>query len=579
MDRTTYIVVGLCGLLLLVWYIYIGSVAPPPPEPVPAPPPEQEQTPEPTPPPAPTPTAVPRPAPPQPESELFPRPEEHPPAELARIRDSQKVELAMDLERGGIARARLMQYTEYAERGEPGPQVELGNWRFPLASMVGAGETVEQRVIEHDSAGLVLESRQSSGLVVTEQWRFPEGSEYLLDYTVSLSNDTGEKLALTDLMVAGGGLRAEQEGGGGPRMQRMGMMDLGVDFLPAGQNHPDRFNLRDIRRMSPADRAELARTPAAWFAVHNKYFLFFIRPHPTAMPGLMIGHVEGGDDEDGNHGDDWVYGGMWLSDLGLEPGQQAEWKFQVYAGPKEYYRLRQLGQGVTSVLGMDFFFFGRARWMGGLSSLILRSLLGLRGLGLSFGLAIVVVTVIVKILFWPLTHKSAVSMRKMQKLQPLVKELREKHKSEPQVMNQKIMALYREHKANPLGGCLPMLLQIPVFLALFNTLRSAIELRQSSFLWVYDLAQPDTLGFMPFGLPIRPLALLMGGSMMLQHKLTPTTADPAQSKMMMFMSLFFIFIFYSMPAGLTLYWTINQVLTIFQHGLLRRMEKSKQNAS
>jgi len=143
-------------------------------------------------------------------------------------------------------------------------------------------------------------------------------------------------------------------------------------------------------------------------------------------------------------------------------------------------------------------------------------------------------------------------------------------------MNKQIMELYREHKVNPLGGCLPMLFQLPVFLALFNTFRSAIELRQSSFLWVADLSQPDTLGFMPFGLPIRPLALMAGGSMMLQLKTSPSSADPNQAKMMMFMSVFFIFISYTMPAGLTLYWTINQLLTIVQHAVLRRMEEAKE---
>jgi YidC/Oxa1 family membrane protein insertase len=183
------------------------------------------------------------------------------------------------------------------------------------------------------------------------------------------------------------------------------------------------------------------------------------------------------------------------------------------------------------------------------------------------------VTFVIKILFWPLTHKSTVSMRKMQKLQPLMQEIRQKYKDDVQVMNRKIMDLYREHKVSPLGGCLPILLQIPVFFALFNTLRGAIQLRQASFFWVADLSTPDTLPWELFGFPIRPLAILMGISMLAQQALSPTTGDPAQKRMMTFMSLFFMFIFYSMPAGLTLYWTTNQVLTIGQTMFTRWLEK------
>jgi YidC/Oxa1 family membrane protein insertase len=192
-----------------------------------------------------------------------------------------------------------------------------------------------------------------------------------------------------------------------------------------------------------------------------------------------------------------------------------------------------------------------------------------------YGVAIIIITVIIKMLFWPLTHKSTVSMRKMQKIQPLVQEIRTKYKDDAQTMNRKVMELYREHKVNPLGGCLPILFQIPVFFALFNTLRGAIELRHASFLWVADLSMPDTLGWMPLGLPIRPLAILMGVTMLLQQRLSPSTSDPSQTRMMMFMTLFFMFIFYSMPAGLTLYWTVNQILTLSQNLLIRKLEQKQ----
>jgi YidC/Oxa1 family membrane protein insertase len=168
-------------------------------------------------------------------------------------------------------------------------------------------------------------------------------------------------------------------------------------------------------------------------------------------------------------------------------------------------------------------------------------------------------------------------MRKMQELQPQLKELREKHKEDPQKMYRKQQELFKENNVSQLGGCLPMLVQIPVFFGLYNTFRSAIELRQASFLWVADLSLPDTLAFSPAGLPIRPLAIIMSGSMLLQQKLMPS-ADASQQRMMMFMSLFFLWIFYGMPAGLTLYWTTNQILTIAQTLITRRLEERKKAA-
>jgi YidC/Oxa1 family membrane protein insertase len=159
----------------------------------------------------------------------------------------------------------------------------------------------------------------------------------------------------------------------------------------------------------------------------------------------------------------------------------------------------------------------------------------------------------------------------MQDLQPKINALKEKYKSDQKRLQQEIMALYKEKGVNPLGGCLPYLFQLPVFWALFTTLRSAVELRGASFLWVQDLSTPDTVAVIPNlllgnDLPINPLAIMMGITMFLQQKSAPTSPgmDPNQRRMMTFMPLVFFFMFYSFPAGLTLYWTVNQVLTIGQ---------------
>ncbi|MFW6414289.1 MAG: membrane protein insertase YidC, partial [Verrucomicrobiota bacterium] len=275
----------------------------------------------------------------------------------------------------------------------------------------------------------------------------------------------------------------------------------------------------------------------------------------------------------------WLHGQGLLPEVTLPAGEKEVIHFDGYAGPKEYERLTTIDRGLESIMRLDLFMFFRANWMSWISKSILRSLIFFRNIfpfpG-GYGIAIIIVTIIIKLIFWPLTHKSTVSMRRMQKLQPLIKEIREKYKDDAQKMNRKVMELYREHKVNPLGGCLPILFQIPVFFALFNTLRGAIELRQASFLWVADLSMPDTLDWMPLGLPLRPLAILMAGTMFLQQKMSPSSSDPTQKRMMYFMTMFFMFIFYTMPAGLTLYWTTNQILTIIQNLFISKKESSEE---
>jgi len=193
----------------------------------------------------------------------------------------------------------------------------------------------------------------------------------------------------------------------------------------------------------------------------------------------------------------------------------------------------------------------------------------------NYGVAIILLTVIIRVLFWPITHKGTESMRRMQDIQPLMKEIREKHKDNPQKQQQAMMGLYKEHKVNPIGGCLPMLIQLPVFFALFVVLRSAIELRFASFLWIRDLSEPENLfsNVLPIGLNILPI--IMAVTMVWQQKLTPTTADPRQAKMMQFMPVMMLFLFYTFAAGLVLYWTVSQCLMIVQQMLYQQRKDRK----
>ena len=248
-------------------------------------------------------------------------------------------------------------------------------------------------------------------------------------------------------------------------------------------------------------------------------------------------------------------------------GQVCE--FSLYAGPKDYNRLRALGQNQEEA--MDF-----GSWMDAYSGifgwLLLLSLNFFHGLIPSYAIAIILVTAALKVVFWPIQAKSIQSMKAMQKFQPQVQKLKDKFKDDPARLNQETMRLYKEHKINPFSGCLPMLVQMPVLIAFYKVLGGNVALRGESFLWIKDLAQPDTVAMIA-GFAINPLPLLMVGSMIWQQKLTPQTGDPQQAKMMMFMPLIMLMFFYSAASGLTLYWTLQQFLSILQQWLSMRKQK------
>jgi len=191
----------------------------------------------------------------------------------------------------------------------------------------------------------------------------------------------------------------------------------------------------------------------------------------------------------------------------------------------------------------------------------------------NYGIAIIILTLLTKIILWPLGNKSYKSMNEMKKIQPLVTEIREKHKNDKKRMNEEVMGLYKTYKVNPAGGCLPMVVQIPVFFALYRMLYETIELRHAPFfLWITDLSAPDRLfrfniehiPFMqpPYGIPV--LTVIMGATMFLQQKMQPPAGDPTQAKMMMMMPIVFTVIFINFSSGLVLYWLVNNVLSIGQ---------------
>jgi YidC/Oxa1 family membrane protein insertase len=238
----------------------------------------------------------------------------------------------------------------------------------------------------------------------------------------------------------------------------------------------------------------------------------------------------------------------------LLPGQSESFQHVAYLGPKNLESLSLSNSSFEEAIHFGFFHF--------LSKPLFDVLRFFNGYINNYGFSIILLTVCIKLIFWPLTQKSYKSMQGMQKLQPEMKRLKEKYADDKQRLNQEMMSFYRDNKVNPLGGCLPILIQIPVFFSLYKVLLDSIELRHAPFiLWITDLSAKDPYYITP---------IVMGASMFLQQKLTPTNLDPTQEKVMLMMPIIFTFLFLNFPAGLVIYWLVNNLLTILQQLIIRR---------
>lgn len=292
----------------------------------------------------------------------------------------------------------------------------------------------------------------------------------------------------------------------------------------------------------------------AWVACEDQYFVSAIMPLDVSEANMRLSLTS-----------DEILETTYVDPAGpVAPQTERTYRYNLYFGPKSLEALDRVGSELGKILDFGFFDI--------IAKPLLHAMNYMHRLIPSYGIAIIIITVIVKLLFWPLSNKSYKSMSQMKRLQPKMKELRAKYKDDKKMMNQELMNLYKVYKVNPLGGCLPMVFQIPVFFAFYKMLYQAIELRHAPFfLWINDLSAPDRLfdfGFKipmmdpPSGIPV--LTIIMGASMFLQQKMSPPPGDPTQAKMMMFMPIFFTFIFINFPSGLVLYWLVNNILSMAQ---------------
>ena len=426
------------------------------------------------------------------------------------------------------------------------------------------------------ATGVQAEKTLTNGLTIVKD--FELSSNYLIFATIRLENHSDGPLTLPPQEWVAGTATPMNTRDNGSAVGWMWYNGSKVEnVVGAGFFASSKFGC--VPRVAPTEYRD---SNAVWVAVNNQFFALAVMPQKTAGQ-LVVRKVDlpAPSDEELlaypravrqplGYEAALVYPALTLAPHAVEQRQVA-----VYAGPKEYRTLATiaaaLNNNVDAVMG--FGTSGFSAFFGFFSKGLLLGMNWLHSaLALSYGWAIVAITLIIKVAFWPLTQASTRSAKRMQALQPQMKALQEKYKDDPARAQRKVMEFMKENKVNPMSGCLPTLIQMPVFIGFFYMIRSAIELRGAPWLWVADLSQPDTLFLIPgFNFPFNLLPLIMGVTMLWQARLTPPSPgmDPTQAKLMRYMPLMFMVFLYSFSAGLTLYWTVNNLLSVLQSKLTR----------
>ena len=557
MDRTAWIVVALCVIGLVLWEIYLAKQMGPKPSPVGGA--LGQTSPRPTP-------AILAPSPsPTPVAEAAPSTREPVPSfaeKIETLRNSD-VELRLTNRGGGIKEAVLLR--QVAEKGQP---VVLNSAQSPpIGAIIERPSTSALAEFtastELDSA-VQFEHTTAEQVVIRKRFFFEKSPEnkdnYVIEMDVDLENRGNKPYQSGGYFVALGSAAPIHPRDYPSYTRLVWCIDgraKGIDvgwfgssggFLGLGQ-----------RPARPYYQESIAG--AEWVAVSNQFFTTLMAPltaKATAVWGRRF-DIEYSPDQKLLA----IEGALGMPGFQLEPGKTYSARFEIYAGPKLYHRLAQLPHNEAEV--MDF----------GMFKIVCQLLLNFMNLLHSwlhdYGLAILALTTIIKLTLWPIQNKANRSMRQMAALSPKIQELRDKYKDDPTRMNQEVMKLYKQYGINPVGGCLPMMIQIPIFFGLFKMLGQAVELRNAKFLWVKDLSQPDTVAHLPLlGWPINIIPLCMAATQIWLMAMTPKTGDPTQRRIAMFMPLIFLFICYNFAAALALYYTAQNLFSILQFYQNRR---------
>ena len=393
------------------------------------------------------------------------------------------------------------------------------------------------------NVGLTLTSPIINGLQLIKFFEVTQDS-YILNYRVQLINRSNESQAVEVLYFFGEQRLSDSDGG----MQQV-------------SHEGPVFYFDESLQTETTDNieGELPVTQMKWLGVEDQYFISAAVPMSPVRNGFFRAGAYLSDPQPNVQGERLLspYFGVALPPTNLQPNLLVESDFRMYYGPKADDELLKFGHNLVESHDM---------MLETLAAPLLDLLRMIYGYVGNYGVAIIILTTIVRLVLFPLTFKGMKSMKRMQQLTPRMKKLQEKYKNNKEKLNKEMMELYRKNRVNPLGGCLPMLLQLPVFFALYSSLSSAVELRHAPFIfWISDLSQPDGLGITP---------ILMGASMYIQQKMTPQTAmmDSTQAKVMQMLPFIFTIFTFTFPSGLTLYWVTSNILSIAQQQIINRIK-------
>jgi len=566
MDRQAWIAVTLCVIGFIALQIYnVKHMAPPVPAPVsptPGAAPENQSAATASQPPAtsPAPEAIPTPSP----VASIP-----PFAEKSETLRNDDVELHLTNRGGGISEAVLLKHGI-----ENGQRVVLNSpEHIPIGAMVEQPATPdlpEFRIARGEDGSVQLERTTPEGVSIRKKFYFPPTPEKKDDFVAEMDVDfrNGGEQAYTNAgyFISLGSTQPLHPKDMPSYTRLVWCIDGAAKATDVSWFGAQNYPLVGVQKRAAQPVFQEKVNGAEWAAMTNQFFTTIITPlngkvieawgQPFGLRWADTPNLQG------------LEGAMGMPGFVLQPGQSSTLRFQIYTGPKLYARLAKLEHDEAAIMNFGFFRL--------ISQALVNFLNLLHSWVKSYGFAIILLTACVKGVLWPLQNKANKSMRKMSALAPKMQELKEKYKDDPTRMNQEVMKLYKEHGVNPVGGCLPMMIQIPIFFGLFSMLGQAAELRNASFLWVHDLSQPDTLftipglGWIPFlgngvaGLPINILPLIMGSTNIWLMRMTPKTGDSTQQRVMMFMPLIFLIFCYNFAAALALYYTTQNLFTILQ---------------
>ena len=487
--------------------------------------------------------------------------------------ENDELRLVLSSWNGGVKSATLKKYAQNeGDVGDGNPPVEFDFSASPLGDVgnireAGLGDWMEYRVESATSNEVVFATEFGRRIVTLgenyqvtfkDDWfSLPPGVDFTLSLgSMEMGASNADILSVDSWRIGPNGGEVVHHGDDGESPLKKYLVVMGGGGCNGCGQTTSAAGM-------PLEASERIVAPQKWIALKNRFFVTAL-VSSTAQNKGFVATVRRDATVD-RYRPERV-----SAQAVINPGQATDVTSVFYIGPKK--------QSILWDLGMrDVMEFGIWRWI---CYPILWVLNACNAVIPNYGIAIILLTILVRLVFWPLTHKSTVGMKKMQEIQPLMKELQAKYKDNPQRLQQETFALYREHKVNPMSSCLPMLIQIPVFIALFNVLRSAVELRYAPFLWIADLSQPEALGansWFPWFGGLNILPILMALTMGLQSALTPSTGDKSQQRMMVvMMPVMMLVMFYSFPSALSLYWTLSQVVSIIQMWVIRRQTQAKQ---